>query len=106
MSSAQAIARCAAFLALAASACRGEDSPKPAASQGGSTGGPVVCPSGQVEAPAGGCMPVGIQGCAEMFLEENGLCYPTIDKCPPGTIPKFSEGCVPVGIPGCAQEFI
>ena len=72
----------------------------------GAGGGPASCPSGHVEAPGEGCMPVGIQGCVEMFLDEDGLCRPTADKCPPGTIPKFSEGCITVGIPNCAPHFV
>jgi len=51
-------------------------------------------------------MPVGIQGCADMFVDEDGLCRPSDEKCPPGTIPKFSEGCIVVGISNCAPEFI
>lgn len=51
-------------------------------------------------------MPVGIQGCADMFLGDDGLCAPSPDHCPAGTIPKFDEGCVAVGIAGCAPEFL
>jgi hypothetical protein len=87
---------------LAMGACGGDET---ASSTG--AGGGTSCPSGHVEHPSGeGCMPVGIQGCAEMFLEEDGLCHPSRDKCPPGTIPRFAEGCIPVGIPDCAPEFV
>src|SRR5262245_6107817 len=62
-------------------------------------GGPLAaCPTGHILSPKGDCMPVGIQGCADVFLEDDGVCRPSIDKCPAGTIPKFTEGCVPVGI--------
>lgn len=65
------------------------------------------CATGQLPHPSGnGCAAVGIQGCAEGFVEEDGLCHPSIDKCAPGTIPSFSEGCIPVGIPNCAPEFV
>src|SRR4030095_8377788 len=87
---------------FAMSACGGDET-----SSSTGPGGGTSCPSGQVEHPSGeGCMPVGIQGCAEMFLEEDGLCHPSLDKCAPGTIPRFTEGCIPVGIPECAPEFI
>lgn len=66
----------------------------------------IACPSGHIYGPDGSCMPVGIQGCVEAFLEEDGLCHPRIEKCPTGTIPKFDEGCVPVGIQGCADLFM
>jgi len=62
------------------------------------------CSPGSVQGPTGACMPVGIQGCADMFLEDDNLCHPTIEKCPAGTIPKFDEGCVPVGVPGCSPD--
>src|SRR5262245_5431198 len=88
-----------------ASACGGEVSPPGGATS--STGGtPTVCPAGQVEAPSDGCMAVGIQACADLFIEEDGLCHPAIDKCPAGTIPKLEEGCIPVGVIDCAPEFV
>ncbi|WP_437738532.1 right-handed parallel beta-helix repeat-containing protein [Sorangium sp. So ce1335] len=65
---------------------------------------PVRCARGHVLGPGGACMPVGIQGCAELFVEDDGLCRPSMEKCPAGTIPKFDEGCVSVGIPRCAKE--
>ena len=65
------------------------------------------CPTGQVPGADGACMPVGIQGCAEMFIDpETGLCDPSPDDCPPGHIPIFSEGCQSVSIPGCVEEFM
>jgi len=66
------------------------------------------CPSGSIAQPDGTCMPVGIQGCAEVFLGPDHLCHPSMAKCAdhPGTIPKFDEGCVPVGIQGCAKLFM
>jgi hypothetical protein len=51
-------------------------------------------------------MAVGVQGCADRFIEADGLCRPSLDKCPQGTIPRFSEGCAPVGVPNCAKIFI
>ncbi|MDC0676393.1 right-handed parallel beta-helix repeat-containing protein [Sorangium atrum] len=62
------------------------------------------CAPGHVLGPADACMPVGIQGCAELFVEDDGLCHPSMAKCPAGTIPKFDEGCIPAGIPRCAPE--
>ena len=64
------------------------------------------CPTGQLRGLDGACFPVGIQGCAAIFLDERGLCDPSMDRCPPGTIPKFDEGCAPVGIQGCAALFL
>lgn len=63
------------------------------------------CARGHVLGP-GGCMPVGIQGCADLFVEDDNLCRPAMAKCPAGTIPKFDEGCIAVGIPRCAPEFV
>ena len=38
---------------------------------------PNPCPTGHVPGADGVCMPVGIQGCAEMFIDpETGLCDP------------------------------
>ncbi|MGK3993358.1 right-handed parallel beta-helix repeat-containing protein [Sorangium sp. So ce1024] len=67
---------------------------------------PVRCARGHVLGPGGACMPVGIQGCAAQFVEDDGLCHPSMAKCPAGTIPKFDEGCIPVGIPRCAKELV
>ncbi|WP_437594579.1 right-handed parallel beta-helix repeat-containing protein [Sorangium sp. So ce1000] len=98
------LAACLAALSLLAAACsdptRSSDDPlqgEPVASR---------CTPGHVLGPAGACMPVGIQGCAELFVEDDGLCHPSMAKCPPGTIPKFDEGCVPIGIPRCAPELM
>ena len=68
--------------------------------------GVAGCPTGSVPWTDGSCMPIGIQGCADIFIEEDGLCHPRMAKCPAGTIPKFDEGCVPVGIQGCAEVFL
>jgi hypothetical protein len=59
-----------------------------------------------VAGPDGACLTVGIQGCAAVFLEDDGLCHPSVSKCPAGTIPRFAQGCVPVGIPKCAAAFL
>jgi hypothetical protein len=72
----------------------------------GGTGGGVTCPSGQVAGADGGCLTVGVQGCAAIFVDPDGLCRPSLAKCPAGTIPDFATGCVPVGIPGCAAAFV
>ena len=71
--------------------------------------GPAVtpCPTGQVPGADGTCMPVGIQGCADMFIDPlTGLCDPSPDDCSPGHIPIFNEGCQSVSIPGCVEEFM
>ena len=95
-----ALAAVATALALG---CGGEPAPATPATPPD----PIAsCPSGSVEWTDGSCMPVGIQGCAAIFLEEDGLCHPRMAKCPAGTIPKFDEGCVPVGIQGCAAMFM
>src|SRR5690242_9421081 len=72
----------------------------------GGGGGASPCPAGHVAGPAGGCMPVGIQGCAAPFMGDDNLCHPSMTRCATGTIPKFDEGCVAVGIPACAPEFV
>ncbi|WP_437312370.1 right-handed parallel beta-helix repeat-containing protein [Sorangium sp. So ce385] len=93
-----------AALSLLAAACsdasRGADTPLDR--------WPVTppCARGHVLGPAGACMPVGIQGCAELFVEKDDLCHPSMAQCPPGTIPKFDEGCIPVGLPRCAPELV
>jgi hypothetical protein len=87
----------AAILTLApAAGCHGAETTSP----------PVTCAAGRVLGPDGACLAVGIQGCAALFVDADGLCRPSIDKCPAGTIPSFAEGCVPVGIPGCAAGFL
>ncbi|AUX23522.1 nuclease [Sorangium cellulosum] len=97
------LAACMAGLALLAAGCnppaRGADATR--------EGEDVAerCARGHVLGPDG-CMPVGIQGCADLFVEDDGLCHPAMAKCPPGTIPKFDEGCIAVGIPRCAPEFV
>ncbi|WP_437322329.1 right-handed parallel beta-helix repeat-containing protein [Sorangium sp. So ce394] len=68
--------------------------------------GTPPCARGHVLGPGGACMPVGIQGCAELFVEKDDLCRPSMAQCPPGTIPKFDEGCIPVGLPRCAPELV
>lgn len=75
---------------------------------GGSGGSEMVCPAGQAPSGSGVCNPVGIPGCAAIFLDADGVCRPSMKKCAgqPGTIPRFAEGCVPVGIPGCAPAFL
>ncbi len=69
------LALAAAVIALG---CGGEPAP-PEAIEG--------CPSGSVPWTDGSCMPVGIQGCAEIFLKDDNLCHPRMEKCPAGTIP-------------------
>ncbi|KYF87396.1 nuclease [Sorangium cellulosum] len=68
--------------------------------------GTPPCARGHVLGPGGACMPVGIQGCAELFVGKDDLCRPSMAQCPPGTIPKFDEGCIPVGLPRCAPELV
>ena len=64
------------------------------------------CPPGHVPGADGACMPVGVQGCVELFLEDDNLCHPAAAKCPAGSIPKLDEGCIPVGIPRCAAGLL
>jgi hypothetical protein len=65
------------------------------------------CPPGHVLGPSGDCMAVGIQGCADMFIDpDSGLCEPKPEDCPPGQIPDFSQGCRSVGVPDCHPDFI
>jgi nitrous oxidase accessory protein NosD len=68
---------------------------------------PLPCPLGQQEGPDGACLVVGIQGCADLFIDpEDGLCKPSMAHCPTGQIPIFGIGCRPVGIPDCHEMFI
>ena len=68
---------------------------------------PNPCPTGHVPGADGVCMAVGIQGCADMFIDpDTGLCDPRPEDCPPGHIPIFSEGCRSLAIPGCVEEFM
>jgi hypothetical protein len=69
-------------------------------------GGPPPCAAGSMTGPDGGCMPVGIQGCAALFLGDDNLCHPSMAQCPVGTIPKLDEGCIAVGLPRCAKVFL
>ena len=99
-------------LALIAAACGSNAGPAPtavdASGDAAPDGGPAHdCPMGQIPGPDGACMPVGIQGCADIFIDpENGLCKPSMDHCPKGQIPIFTEGCQSVGIPDCHAMFI
>ena len=55
----------------------------------------------------GACTAVGIQTCAELFVDPvDGLCKPSTSRCDPGEIPVFAQGCVAVGISGCASMFM
>ncbi|WP_437719736.1 right-handed parallel beta-helix repeat-containing protein [Sorangium sp. So ce861] len=98
------LAACIAVLSLLAAACsdpsRSSDTPLDR--------WPDLppCARGHVLGPGGACMPVGIQGCAELFVKKDDLCHPSMAQCPPGTIPKFDEGCIPVGLPRCAPELV
>src|SRR6188474_762476 len=42
----------------------------------GGTGGDDLCPVGQAPADDGACQPVGIQGCAPLFIDPDGICRP------------------------------
>ncbi|WP_438030956.1 right-handed parallel beta-helix repeat-containing protein [Sorangium sp. So ce233] len=96
------LAVCIAVLSLLVAACSDPSIRSEAPLEGVIV--PVPCARGHVLGPGGACMPVGIQGCAALFIEDDGLCHPSMAKCPAGTIPKFDEGCIPVGIPRCAKE--
>ncbi|WP_438002641.1 right-handed parallel beta-helix repeat-containing protein [Sorangium sp. So ce321] len=96
------LAVCIALLSLLAAACSDPVLGADATLEGERV--PLRCPRGHALGPGGACMPVGIQGCADLFVEDDDLCHPSMARCPPGTIPKFDEGCIPVGIPRCARE--
>lgn len=82
------------------------DSSRADPSEASGASGPHDCPTGHISAPDGSCTPTGIQGCADVFIDDDNLCHPSMDNCPDGTIPKFDEGCKPVGIQGCADVFM
>ena len=60
---------------------------------------PPDCDVGHLPGPLAGCMPIGPSPCAPLFVDDEGLCRPSVDACPTGTIPRFDTGCVPVGAP-------
>ncbi len=84
----------------------GSTSSTSTSTSGGTAGGPNACEAGAIPGPDGACLPVGIQGCAAIFVEGDGVCRPSVEKCPAGQIPDASKGCVPVGIQGCAPIFL
>ncbi|XYH92388.1 right-handed parallel beta-helix repeat-containing protein [Sorangium sp. So ce1128] len=98
------LAVCIALLSLPTAACGDPALGSDVTLEGEAV--PARCPRGNVLGPGGACMPVGIQGCAALFVEDDDLCHPSMARCPPGTIPKFDEGCIPVGIPRCAKELV
>lgn len=81
------------------------------------TGGAAPCPAGEVRFEDGVCAPVGVQGCAARFVEEDGTCRPSSAACDDGdpatpkSIPRFGlpgdpgSGCAPVGIADCPARF-
>lgn len=101
-------------LAFLFAACGGKSSTSTSSGSGGSgatggsggTGGFAACAPGQGQAADGTCFDVGLQGCAAMFVDPDGVCRPTLDKCPMGKLPKMAEGCADVGIPSCAADFL
>ncbi len=97
-----------AVFALVAASSGGCGSGGAGGGGGGSTssGGGGGCPGGQLADAHGSCTPIGIQGCADVFVDADGLCRPASAKCPKGTIAEFSSGCVAVGIPKCDPKFI
>jgi hypothetical protein len=102
------IAWCAVTAVLVA-ACGGNDAtPGGKSDTGAGGGGGGEGGAGAVGGGGGGHTEptAGITGCAEVFVDADGVCRPTLEKCPAGQIPKFDEGCVPVGIPGCAALFM
>lgn len=84
--------------------CESTDLPPYTGLPGEGAGG-SGCAPGQISG-ASGCTQVGIRGCVDAFVDEDGFCRPALAKCSPGTIPKHDEGCIEVGIPGCAAEFV
>jgi hypothetical protein len=91
--------------AIAAGCGHGKAAATSASGSGGGDAG-ASCPSGQAMAADGTCQVVGVQGCADVFVDPDGLCRPSTAKCKAGTIPSFSNGCVAVGIPDCAAAFV
>ena len=65
-----------------------------------------TCPPGHLPGAGDACAPTGIPGCAALFLDEHGICDPSLAACPAGTIPRLEEGCFPVGIDGCPAELL
>lgn len=74
----------------------------------GGTGGSGGVTSATSSSTGGGGPGVmaGITGCAAIFVDDDGICRPSIDKCAAGTIPRFDTGCVPACIPSCAKIFL
>src|SRR4051812_35623373 len=86
------------FAFLLAPACGGGGTSSSSTGTGGGGGGAAPCAPSQVTAADGTCFDVGLRGCAAVFVDQDGVCRPSLDKCPAGKLPKFDVGCVDVGI--------
>jgi Right handed beta helix region len=95
------------FASLAAVAACGGGSGSPSGSTGAAGGGGgSACAKGEVEGGAGKCLAVGIAGCADAFVEDDGVCRPALAKCKQGEIPDFARGCTAIGISKCHPKFV
>ena len=107
MSAGHILARLSVALLLCG-ACGGEQTEGPApapqadvasdaASEPDQETEPRGYPKGQIMGEAGACTAVGIQTCADLFVDPvDGLCKPSTSRCDPGEIPVFAQGCVAV----------
>ncbi|MBL9023479.1 MAG: hypothetical protein JNL21_14880 [Myxococcales bacterium] len=48
----------------------------------------------------------GLTGCAEIFVDDDGECRPSLAKCGLGEVPDLETGCVAVGVTDCAAAFV
>ncbi|HVY47403.1 MAG TPA: hypothetical protein VHB21_16055, partial [Minicystis sp.] len=100
----------APLVAACFAACGGSSKPTGSGGGGGGDGGSGGGPAATGGGGSGGASlskpEAGIPGCAQKFIDADGVCRPVIEKCPAGTIPKFDTGCIPVGIAACDGSFL
>ncbi len=61
---------------------------------------------GEVLGGADKCIAVGVAGCADAFVDDDGVCRPSLTKCDKGQIPELAKGCIAVGIAKCHPKFV
>ncbi len=72
------------------------------AGAGGAGGGTTASSGGlSLEEPQ-----AGLSGCADIFVDDDGDCRPSLAKCGLGEVPDLETGCVAVGVADCAAAFV
>jgi hypothetical protein len=95
----RALAVCA-VIAAGMPGCEGDET----------TGLTTTSTSGPGGSGGGGSTPVapaaGLPGCAQEFVDDDGVCRPELADCPAGSIPQLANGCVTVGVVDCDPIFV